>query len=58
MNEMEEQVISLSEVFEAIKKRWIMIVAITLSATLISGILSFFVIKPVYETSTKLFIGK
>ena len=35
-----------------------MIVAITLSATLISGILSFFVIKPVYETSTKLFIGK
>lgn len=58
MNEMEEQVISLSEIFETIKKRWIMIVAITLSATLISGILSFFVIKPVYETSTKLFIGK
>lgn len=58
MNEMEEQVISLSEIFEAIKKRWIMIVAITLSATLMSGILSFFVIKPVYETSTKLFIGK
>ena len=58
MNEMEEQVISLSEIFEAIKKRWVMIVAITLSATLISGILSFFVIKPVYETSTKLFIGK
>ena len=58
MNEMEEQVISLSEIFEAIKKRWIMIVAITLSATLVSGILSFFVIKPVYETSTKLFIGK
>ena len=58
MNEMEEQVISLSEIFEAIKKRWIMIVAITLSATLISGILSFFVIKPVYETSTKMFIGK
>lgn len=58
MNEMEEQVISLSEIFEAIKKRWIIIVSITLSATLISGILSFFVIKPVYETSTKLFIGK
>ena len=30
MNEMEEQVISLSEIFEALKKRWIMIVAITL----------------------------
>lgn len=58
MNEMEEQVISLSEIFEALKKRWIMIVAITLTATIISGVLSFFVIDPVYETSTKLFIGK
>ena len=58
MNEMEEQVISLSEIFEAIRKRWIMIVAITLTATIISGVISFFVIDPVYETSTKLFIGK
>lgn len=58
MNEIEEQVISLSEIFKAIKKRWIMIVSITLSTTLIAVILSFFVIKPVYETSTKLFIGK
>lgn len=44
MNEMEEQVISLSEIFEALKKRWIMIVAITLTATIISGVISFFVI--------------
>lgn len=58
MNEMEEQVISLSEIFEAVKKRWIMIVAITLAATIISGLVSFFVIDPIYETSTKLFIGK
>lgn len=58
MNEMEEQVISLSEIFEAIKKRWIMIVAITLVSTLVSGILSFFVIDPIYESSTKVFIGK
>ncbi len=58
MNEMEEQAISLSEIFEAIRKRWIMIVAITLTATIISGVISFFVIDPVYETSTKLFIGK
>lgn len=58
MNEMEEQVISISEIFEALKKRWILILSITLVATLISGILSFFVIKPTYETSTKVFIGK
>ena len=58
MNEMEEQVISISEIFEALKKRWILIVYITLVATLISGILSFFVIKPTYEASTKVFVGK
>ena len=58
MNEMEEQVISISEIFEALKKRWILIVSITLIATLISGVLSFFVIKPTYETSTKVFVGK
>ena len=55
---MEEQVISISEIFEALKKRWILIVSITLVATLISGVLSFFVIKTTYETSTKVFIGK
>jgi len=58
MNEMEEQVISISEVFEAIKKRWTIIVAITLTATIISGIISFFIIDPVYEASTKVFVGK
>ena len=47
-----------SQIFEALKKRWILIVSITLVATLISGVLSFFVIKPTYETSTKVFIGK
>ena len=58
MKGMEEQVISISEIFEALKKRWLLIVSITLVATLISGVLSFFVIKPTYETSTKVFIGK
>lgn len=55
---MEEQVIRLDELLEALKKRWFMIVSITLIATLISAALSFFVIKPKYEASTKVFIGK
>lgn len=55
---MEEQVIRLDEVFDALKKRWLMIVSITLIATIISAALSFFVIKPKYEASTKVFIGK
>lgn len=50
--------IRLDELFEALKKRWLMIVSITLIATIISATLSFFVIKPQYEASTKVFIGK
>lgn len=55
---MEEQVISISEILEALKKRWKLIVIITSLATVLSGIISFFVIKPQYEATTKVFIGK
>ena len=46
---MEENTISLQEIAYTLKKRW---------KVLVSAILSFFVIKPQYEASTKLFIGK
>jgi len=39
-------------------KRWKMIVSITLMATLAAAIVSFFIIAPKYEASTKVFIGK
>ncbi|MGU8276702.1 YveK family protein [Clostridium perfringens] len=55
---MEENTISLQEIAYALKKRWKLIVLITIAATLVSAILSFFVIKPKYEATTKLFIGK
>ena len=55
---MEENTISLQEIAYALKKRWKLIVLITVAATLVSAILSFFVIKPKYEATTKLFIGK
>lgn len=55
---MEENTISLQEVAYALKKRWKLIALITIAATLVSAILSFFVIKPQYQSKTKLFIGK
>lgn len=55
---MEENTISLQEIAYALKKRWKLIALITIVATLVSAILSFFVIKPQYEATTKLFIGK
>lgn len=55
---MNEENINIKEIFESLKKRYKLIIAITLGFTIISIILSFFVIKPKYEANTKLFIGK
>lgn len=55
---MEEQEISLTELFDLIKKRWKIIAITTLTFVVISMIITLFFIKPVYETKTKIFIGK
>lgn len=53
-----EEVIRIEEIIDMLIKRWRMIVAITMMATITAGIISFFVIAPKYEASTKVFIGK
>lgn len=55
---MNEENINISEILDALKKRYKIIIAITLAFTIIAGLVSFFVIKPKYEVTTKLFIGK
>jgi capsular polysaccharide biosynthesis protein len=50
--------IELREVFHILWKRRMMILIITLLATLISALLSFFVIKPKYEATTTLLVNK
>lgn len=50
--------ISLQEVFYILKKRIWIIVGLTLTALLLSGILSFFIMTPQYETFTTLLVGK
>lgn len=54
----DEKEIDLTELFKSIMKRWKMIICIALLCTIVSAVLSFFVITPKYEVSTKLFIGK
>lgn len=55
---MNEEIIKLEDIVHILNKRWKMILSITVITTLIAGILSFFIIAPKYEASTKLFIGK
>jgi capsular polysaccharide biosynthesis protein len=54
----QEMTLDLREIFEVIRKRAWIIIVITAVSTLISGILSFFVIPPTYEAKTSIIIGK
>lgn len=50
--------ISLEELFHVFKKRIGLIVGFTLGALLVSGIISFFLLTPQYETFATLMVGK
>ncbi|MEG2688572.1 MAG: Wzz/FepE/Etk N-terminal domain-containing protein, partial [Clostridia bacterium] len=50
--------INIKELLDALRRRFKMIIIITLIFVLVSAIFTFFLIKPQYEASTKLFIGK
>lgn len=56
---MEQEItLDLKDLFRILRKRIKLIVGITLICTLISGLLSFFVIKPTYEAKTSVIVGK
>jgi len=56
--EMDFHEIDLREYFEILRRRAWVLVLITVVAVLVSGILSFFVLSPVYEASTILIVMK
>ncbi len=55
---MKEEFINIEDALYVVKKWWRVILSITLGVTVLVGGLNFFVIKPKYESSIKLFIGK
>jgi capsular polysaccharide biosynthesis protein len=55
---MVEESILLKDIIEALKKRWKIVVLIVLVITIITTFVSFFLVKPKYEASTKVFVGK
>lgn len=52
-----EETIDLREYFAIIKKRMTLIIGTTLSCAVVSGIVSFFVLSPVYEAKTTLIVN-
>jgi len=53
-----EETISLKELFDTLKKRWAIILSTLLVATIISGIVSYFVITPEYKSSTQILVSQ
>lgn len=55
---MNQENIKVQDIVDAIRSRWQLIVSITLTSVIIASFFTLFIIKPKYEASTKLFIGK
>ncbi|MEH7367335.1 YveK family protein [Priestia megaterium] len=53
-----EETISIKELFQTLKKRIWLIALITISAAIISAVISFFVLTPVYETKTQILVNQ
>ncbi|WP_058953369.1 YveK family protein [Clostridium tyrobutyricum] len=56
--ENEEMTLDLKDFFYIIKKRLKLIVLITLACAVITGLVSVFLIKPTYEASSSIIVGK
>ncbi|MBM7606279.1 capsular polysaccharide biosynthesis protein [Metabacillus crassostreae] len=53
-----EETISLKELFRTLKKRLSLIIIITAIATATSGIVSYFVLTPIYQSSTQILVNQ
>ena len=53
-----EETISLQDILNVIRKRLVHIVSITVIAALIAGVISFFVMTPIYQSSTQILVNK
>ncbi|WHY12588.1 Wzz/FepE/Etk N-terminal domain-containing protein [Peribacillus frigoritolerans] len=53
-----EETISIKDIFKTLKKRWKLIMLLTLISALISGAISYFLLTPVYESSTQILVNQ
>ena len=53
-----EETISLRELFETLRKRLWLIVLITALAAIVSGVVSYFVLTPIYQASTQILVNQ
>jgi capsular polysaccharide biosynthesis protein len=53
-----EETISIKDILKTLKKRWKLIMLLTLIAALISGTISYFLLTPIYQSSTQILVNQ
>ncbi|WP_249594900.1 YveK family protein [Peribacillus frigoritolerans] len=53
-----EETISINDIFKTLKKRWKLIMLLTLIAALVSGTISYFLLTPIYQSSTQILVNQ
>ncbi|MEQ6376440.1 Wzz/FepE/Etk N-terminal domain-containing protein [Bacillaceae bacterium S4-13-56] len=53
-----EETISLQEIFEVIKKRFILILSLSVAAVIIAAVVSYLIITPTYEAKTQFIVNQ
>lgn len=53
-----EESISLNQLLQTLRKRLALILAITLTAVIVSGVVSFFLLTPLYQASTQIIVNQ
>ncbi|PHD75792.1 capsular biosynthesis protein [Bacillus sp. AFS043905] len=53
-----EETISIQDIFKTLKKRWKLIMLLTLIAALVSGSISYFLLTPIYQSSTQILVNQ
>ena len=53
-----EERISLKELLATLKERLVMIILITMTAGLVSGVVSYFFLTPIYQASTQMLVNQ
>lgn len=53
-----EETISLKELLDTLKKRLVLIISLTLVAGIVSGLISFYYLTPIYQASTQILVNQ
>ncbi|MCY8939255.1 YveK family protein [Peribacillus frigoritolerans] len=53
-----EETISIQDIFKTLKKRWKLIMLLTLISALVSGSISYFLLTPIYQSSTQILVNQ